>query len=73
MAFYEKFEFYNKISKFLKEVQAESKRIDWPNKEYLTAATILVLICIIAIAIFMGSADYLFAMLFRYLEKLITR
>jgi preprotein translocase subunit SecE len=71
MAFYEKFEIYNKVSKFLKEVQSESKRISWPNREYLTAATIVVIICIFTIAVFMGGIDFLFAILFRYLEKLV--
>lgn len=63
--------YYERISKFLKEVQLESKKINWPTKEYLVAATIVVIICIATIAIFMGGVDFLFAILFRELEKLI--
>lgn len=46
-----------KITKFLKEVQAELKKVTWPTKEELTGSTIVVIVVSIVVAIFIGIVD----------------
>lgn len=65
----DRIEWLNKAKKFLKEVRAESKKVSWPSQEQLTAGTILVLICVVAIAIYMGGMDYIFAYIFKLIAK----
>jgi len=46
-----------KITKFLKEVVAELKKVTWPTKEELTGSTIVVIVVSIVVAIFIGVVD----------------
>ncbi len=46
-----------KITKFLKEVQAELKKVTWPTKEELTGSTIVVIVVSVIVAIFIGIVD----------------
>lgn len=62
-------EYFEKAKGFLKEVHMEAKKVSWPSRVQLTASTTVVFICIIIIAIFLGSVDYLFALLFRFIGR----
>ena len=46
-----------KITKFLKEVVAELKKVTWPTKEELTGSTIVVIVVSVIVAIFIGIVD----------------
>ncbi len=49
-----------RITKFLKEVKIELKKVAWPTREESIRYTTMVVIVSGAIAIFLGALDYLF-------------
>ncbi|MFA4817559.1 MAG: preprotein translocase subunit SecE [Parcubacteria group bacterium] len=50
----------NKIVTFLKEAKAELLKVNWPNREQARNYTLIVIGISIAVAIFLGSLDYVF-------------
>lgn len=52
-----------KLFTFLKEVQLEMKRVNWPTRQQVIQNTILVLAISIAVAIFLGMLDFIFVSL----------
>ena len=44
---------------FLKEVQAEFKKVTWPTRKETISSTYLVLVMVIIVAFFLGAVDYL--------------
>jgi len=59
---------FDKIITFLKEVKLEIKKVNWPTRQQTTKYTLIVLGISVAIAIFLGSLDFLFTTL---LEKFV--
>ena len=59
---------FDKIIAFLKEVKLEIKKVNWPTRQQTTKYTLIVLGISVAIAIFLGSLDFLFTTL---LEKFV--
>jgi len=55
----------NKITTFLKEAKAELMKVNWPNKKQTINYTILVIGISMAVAIFLGSMDYIFSYLLK--------
>jgi preprotein translocase subunit SecE len=50
----------NKITTFIKEARAELNKVNWPTREQTIKYTALVVGLSLAVAIFLGSLDYLF-------------
>jgi preprotein translocase subunit SecE len=50
----------NKIVQFVKDAQAELKKVNWPNRKQTTNYTLAVIGISIAVAIFLGGLDYFF-------------
>ncbi|MBI2439222.1 MAG: preprotein translocase subunit SecE [Candidatus Moranbacteria bacterium] len=48
---------------FLTEVRAELTRVNWPTRKLLVRYTVLVIGISIAVAVFLGSLDFLFSFL----------
>lgn len=48
---------FSRISRFLKEVEIELKRVTWMSWRELYGATIVVLLMVFALAIFIGFVD----------------
>jgi preprotein translocase subunit SecE len=46
-----------KIVQFLKEVRAELTRVEWPKTNEFIGSTAVVLVLILAFAIFLGGVD----------------
>ncbi len=46
-----------KITKFLKEVRAELRKVTWPTKEELIGSTIVTIVVSVIVAIFIGLVD----------------
>jgi preprotein translocase subunit SecE len=46
-----------KIKKFLKEVQAELRKVTWPTKDELIGSTIVTIVVSLVVAIFIGIVD----------------
>ena len=59
---------FDKIIAFLKEVQLEIKKVNWPTRQQTTKYTLIVLGISVGVALFLGSLDFLFTTL---LEKFI--
>lgn len=57
----------NAIVRYLKETRAELRKVSWPTREQATNLTIIVLAVTVAMAIFLGAVDFLFATLIRLL------
>lgn len=53
----------NKITTFLKEVQLEMKKVNWPNREQTIKYTLMVIAVSLAVAVFLGGFDFLFTTL----------
>jgi preprotein translocase SecE subunit len=62
-------EIKEKIGSFLKEIYAESKKVVWPGRSYVTAATIIVLIISLLVAGFVMLIDYGFVKFFAYFGR----
>ena len=48
-----------KITKFLKEVNGELRKVTWPTKHELVGSTIVVVVVSLVVAIFIGIVDRL--------------
>lgn len=49
--------FFQKGVQFLREVQAELKKVTWPNRKQTAGATVVVIILVFIIASFLGLVD----------------
>ena len=54
-----------KLTKFLREVRSELKKISWPSKKELTAKTIVVLVSVFFAATLIWIIDGFFAQILR--------
>jgi len=54
---------FAKIITFLKEVKMEIKKVNWPTREQTIRYTLIVLGISAAVAVFLGSLDFLFTYL----------
>ncbi len=50
----------NRLIQFLSEAKAELLKVNWPNKKQVINYTALVIGVSVAVALFLGSLDYLF-------------
>lgn len=55
--------------KYLKDVKAELKKVNWPTKKQMLNSTILVIIVSIIVGSILGLADYSFTQLFSIILK----
>jgi preprotein translocase subunit SecE len=55
----------NKASQFLREAKEELFKVNWPSKRQTIDYTLIVIGISIAVAIFLGSLDYLFGYLIK--------
>ncbi|PJE68980.1 preprotein translocase subunit SecE [Candidatus Shapirobacteria bacterium CG10_big_fil_rev_8_21_14_0_10_38_14] len=54
---------------FLKEVKAEMRKVDWPNRQTAIRLTAIVVGVSVVVAIFIGSLDFLFTKLMEIIIK----
>ena len=57
----------NRLVRYLKETRAELRKVSWPTRKQATNLTLIVLAVTVAMAIFLGAVDFLFANLLRLL------
>ncbi len=55
----------NRIVRYFKETRAELRKVSWPTREQATNLTLIVLGVTVAMAIFLGMVDLLFATIIR--------
>jgi preprotein translocase subunit SecE len=51
--------------RYLREVWAELKRVDWPSRPALIASTIVVVAVLVLLSLYLGAWDFLFGWLFQ--------
>ncbi|HHU92588.1 MAG TPA: preprotein translocase subunit SecE [Halanaerobiaceae bacterium] len=49
--------FGGRIAKFFRQVKAELKKVNWPNKEELTKNTAVVVVTIVVLTLFIALID----------------
>jgi preprotein translocase subunit SecE len=57
----------NRLVRYLKETRAELRKVSWPTRQQAINLTLIVLAVTVAMAIFLGAVDLLFASLLRLL------
>lgn len=57
----------NVIVRYLKETRAELRKVSWPTRQQATNLTLIVLAVTVAMAIFLGTVDFIFATLIKLL------
>ena len=60
----------NAVVRYYRETVGELKKVVWPTREEAIRLTWIVLVVITIMALILGSADYLFSQLFRFLISL---
>ena len=60
----------NAVVRYYRETVGELKKVVWPTREEALRLTWIVLVVITIMAIILGTADYLFSQLFRFLISL---
>ena len=59
----------NKIQAYFRETLAEMKKVAWPERRYVTVATVIILILVVLTAFFVMALDYAFAGVFKALLR----
>lgn len=49
--------FFESVKKYLREVRAELRKVNWPNFQELTSYTTVVLVTVLIVAAFIGVVD----------------
>ena len=62
-------EIKNKILGYLRETQAEIKKVAWPQRQYVMAATIMVLAIVIVVGIIITLLDIGLSKIVMFLTK----
>ena len=50
----------NKLSSYLKDSIAETKKVTWPTRQETKNYTLLVIVISLAVAVYLGALDYVF-------------
>ena len=58
-----------KTKSFLKETRAEAVKVIWPDRKYVTAATIIILLIVFVTGFFVTFLDYFFGKVFSLFMK----
>lgn len=57
----------NFIVRYFRETRVELSKVSWPSREDATQLTIIVLVVTFTMAAFLGSLDWVFTELFRFI------
>lgn len=57
------------IVKYLRETRGELKKVVWPDRRYITVATVIILILVFLTAGYVMFVDFLFTKIFAVLLK----
>jgi preprotein translocase subunit SecE len=60
----------NAVVRYFKETRAEIRKVSWPTREEATNLTAIVLAVTVAMAIFLGTVDYIFGQLIAALVRI---
>ncbi len=54
---------FKRISRYLREVRQETKKVTWPSREELISSTVVVLITVVFFILLIGGLDFVFTQL----------
>ena len=60
---------FGKLVKYIKETRAETKKVVWPDRRYVTVATVIILILVVTIGLYVMAIDLTFSKIFGVLLK----
>jgi len=60
---------YKEVTRFLSEVRAELSKVTWPKYDEWVGATLVVLMIVVAFAIYLGIIDSVFTKLATFVFK----
>jgi len=59
-----------KMTKFLREVRAEMRKVAWPNRKELIAYTSVVLVTVVIVSVYIGVVDVVVSELLNLLGRI---
>jgi preprotein translocase subunit SecE len=63
-----------RVTTYLREVRVELTRVDWPTRREMVSMTIVVVVVLLALAIYLGMFDYIYTVIVkRWLVQPIAR
>lgn len=60
----------NPVTRYLREMIAELKKVSWPSRQEATQLTLIVLVVVTVMSVFLGTLDLLFARFMGFLLNL---
>jgi preprotein translocase subunit SecE len=57
------------IVKFLRETRAELKKVVWPDRRYVTAATIIIMVLVVLTGLYVMGVDWALTKIFAVLLR----
>jgi len=61
--------YLEKFVRFLKETRSETKKVVWPDRKYVTAATVIILITVLIVGVYVMFVDFAFTRIFAFLMR----
>jgi preprotein translocase subunit SecE len=62
-------EYVARVTTFLQDVQAETKKVTWPSRRDVMGSTLVVIVAVFVIAGFLGIIDFILSLLIGALIK----
>ncbi len=59
-----------RITKFLREVRVELRKVAWPNRKELVNFTIVVIVAVLIVAAFIGVVDFVVSRILALLSRI---
>lgn len=60
----------NRVTKYLREVRAEIRKVTWPSRQEVIRLSAIVLVVLVVMSSFMAIVDYLFSRLMQVIISL---
>jgi preprotein translocase subunit SecE len=60
----------DRVAEYLRDTRGELRKVSWPTRQQATNLTLIVLAVTVAMAIFLGAVDFLFASLISLIVSL---
>ena len=60
----------NPVTRYLREMVAELRKVSWPSRQEATQLTMIVLVVVTVMSIFLGTLDLIFARFMAFLLSL---
>ena len=62
-------EYVERVTTFLQDVHAETKKVTWPSRKDVIGSTVVVIVAVFIIAGFLGIIDFILSVLIGSLVK----